>query len=212
MNGTRRERLVISYDNSPIIVGGCHRSGTSLIRRILDAHSRIHCGPEVKFFLDFYNDYLNDPVQHARFMRSARAILPEADLLDVLGRTFVTLHDRAAALAGKPRWADKNPENVCYLVQWQQLLGDNWLFVHVVRNPLDTLASIKEIKFPLAIPAKLEARIAFYQRYTQAGLDFGSAHPERYHRVIYEKLVNEPEAVVSTLMAWLGEDPQRIGR
>jgi Sulfotransferase family len=176
----------------PIIIGGCHRSGTSLVRRILNAHSHIYCGPEAKFFRDFYGDYVSDPVGHARFMSSARAILPEADLLEVLGRAFINLHERAAARACKMRWADKNPENVLYLNQWQQLLGDGWLMIHVVRNPLDTLASIEEVKFPLAIPAQLYERIQFYRRYTQAGLDFSKEHPERYHRVLYEQLVSSP--------------------
>ncbi len=108
-------------------------------------------------------------------MASARPMLPESDLLEVLGRAFVALHERAAAYAGKSRWAGKNPENALRLARWQRLFGDNWLFVHAVRNPLDTLASIKEVKFAGAIPAELSARIAFYQRYTQAGLDFGEA-------------------------------------
>ena len=190
----------------PILIGGCHRSGTSLVRRILNAHSRIHCGPEVKFFRDFHNDYLEDPIRHLRFTTTARRILPESELLDVLGRAFITLHERAAAQAGKPRWADKNPENVLYLEEWQRLISDGWVFVHVVRNPLDTLASIKEIGFPRTIPAELEARIAHYKRYTQAGLDFGSLHPERYYRVVYEQLVSQPEPVISTMMTWLGED------
>src|SRR5437762_3114343 len=124
--------MTLPLETWPIIVGGCYRSGTSVIRRILDAHSRIHCGPEVKFFRDFYGDYLDDRLQHLRFMTTARAILPETDLLDVLGRAFVAVHERAAACAGKPRWADKNPENVLYLSEWQRLLRDHWLFVHVV--------------------------------------------------------------------------------
>lgn len=138
-------------------------------------------------------------------MTSARSILPEADLLDVLGRAFVNLHERAAARAGKPRWADKNPENVLYNSQWQQLLGDQWLMIHVARNPLDTLASIKEIKFPLAIPAQLHERIQFYRRYIKAGLDFGKEHPDRYHRVLYEQLVLSPQATLTRMMQWLGE-------
>jgi len=196
----------VSRKGLPIIVGGCHRSGTSLVRFMLDAHSRIYCGPEVKFFLDFYSDYLNDPVQPARFMTSARRMLPKQQLFKVLGRSFVVLHERAAARAGKPRWADKNPENVLYLEDWQRLLSENWVLVHVVRNPLDTLASLKEAKFnPLVIPSELGARIDLYKRYTQAGLDFGKLHPERYYRVVYERLVDRPKSVTSSLMDWLEE-------
>jgi hypothetical protein len=193
----------------PIIVGGCHRSGTSLIRRILDAHSRIHCGPEVKFFRDFYGDYFDDPLRSYRFPMTARSFLPEDDLLDVLGRAFVTVHEEAARRAGKPRWADKAPENVLYLGQWQRLLGEGWLLVHVVRNPLDTLVSMDEVGFPLTLPADLDGRVAFYRRYTEAGLDFGTRFTDRYVRVVYEEVVRSPEAAVETLMVALGEDLER---
>jgi Sulfotransferase family len=189
----------------PIVVGGCHRSGTSLVRRILNAHSRIFCGPEVKFFRDFYSDYKDDPIRHLRFFKTARAFLAEEELLDIFGKTFVALHERAASLAGKTRWADKNPENVLYLSQWQRLLGTEWLLIHVVRNPLDTLASMKEASFPLSLPETLEERIEFYQRYTKAGLEFGKANPDRYYRLIYEKLVSAPESVLPNLMTWSGE-------
>jgi hypothetical protein len=191
----------------PIIVGGCHRSGTSLVRRLLDAHSRIYCGPEVKFFRDFFNDYiLPDPIRHVRFMASVRAMLPEDELLDVLGGAFVALHERAAARAGKPRWADKNPENVLYSVQWDRLLGDRWVLVHVVRNPLDTLASIKESNWSRSIPTDLDKRIDLYDRYTRAGLEFGTAHPHRYCRTLYEDLVSDPHRTLPALMKALDEE------
>jgi hypothetical protein len=196
----------MSRNTWPIIVGGCHRSGTSLLRRILNAHSRIFCGPEVKFFEDFHGDYVSDPVRHARFMGSVRSLHGEDELLQVLGKAYLTLLDRAASAAGKPRWADKNPGNVLHLDEWGRLLGENWLFVHVVRNPLDTLASIKEANFPHAIPHDLDARIAFYRRYTEAGLEFAKRHPERSWRVRYEDLVRSPRTILEELMRALGEE------
>jgi len=189
----------------PIIVGGCHRSGTSLVRRILDSHSRIHCGPEVKFFRDFYGTYLTDPIRHVRFATTARSMLPDEELLELMGGAFVELHERAARRAGKARWADKNPENAVFLDSWQRLLGDRWLFVHVVRNPLDTLASIKEWSFPVSIPAGLDARIDMYLEYVRSGLEFGAANPDRSFTLLYEDLVTEPDAALPSLMSWLGE-------
>ena len=129
----------------------------------------------------------------------------EAELLEVLGRAFIILHERAAASAGKVRWADKNPENVLYLNQWQILLSDSSLMIHVARNLLDTLAAIKEIKFPLIIPDDLERRIAHYRRYTQMGLDFSEACPDRSYRLICEQLVTSPIETLEDLMRWLGE-------
>jgi hypothetical protein len=195
-------------DDRPIVVGGCYRSGTTLVRRILDAHPRIHCGPEVKFFRDFYADYIDveDPIEHLRFMVTARSLLPAEDLLEILGAAFVEMHERAAAVAGKARWADKTPENMVFLEQWRRLLGDEWLLVHVVRDPLDTLASIEKWGFPRSIPAGLDERIDLYVRYAEAGLAFAAARPDCYVRVRYEELVTRPEAAVRELMSGLGEE------
>jgi hypothetical protein len=196
----------------PIIVGGCHRSGTSLVRRILNAHSSIYCGPEIKFFKDWHGDYINDPIRHGRFIQSARSILPEEELFALLGKAFVELHVRAAQINNKRRWADKNPENVLYLHQWDQLLGNEWYFVQIVRNPLDTLASMAEANFRYAIPSGLEAQIDFYRRYSQSGTDYYEAHPERSYRIIYERLVQFPEEEIGRFMQWLGEkaEPQQL--
>jgi hypothetical protein len=193
-------------DDRPIVVGGCHRSGTSLVRRLLDSHSRIHCGPELKFMLEFHRGYAErDPFAHLRFAESARSVLPEEELFELLGAAFLGVHERAARRAGKPRWADKAPENVLYLDAWEKLLGEKWIFVHVVRDPLDTLASIQESPFPLSVPSGLEARIDHYLRYMEAGLEFGRRHPDRCLRVAYERLVADPAAEAGALMAGLGE-------
>lgn len=201
-------------ESKPIIVGGCYRSGTSLVRRLLDAHPCIHCGPEVKLFRDFYADYLGveDPIAHLRFLTTARSILPEDELLEVLGRALVEMHERAAAAAGKPRWADKVPENVVFLDAWQRILGDEWVFLHVVRNPLDTLASIEQQGFPRSIPAGLDERIALYVEYAEAGLRFGDRYPDRYVRVVYEELVADPEGSLRRVMRELGEsfEPRQL--
>jgi len=190
----------------PIVIGGCHRSGTSLLRRILDTHPRIYCGPEVKFLRDFHGTYVKDPIRHVRFLASARAMLPEEELFELLGSAFIEMHERAARRAGKPRWADKNPENIVFLEAWRKLLGERWLLVHVVRNPLDTLASIKEWPFRVSIPEQLDERIEMYLDYTRAGLEFAAISPDRCYRLVYEQLVTRPEGALGALMAWLGED------
>jgi hypothetical protein len=193
------------HSDWPIVVGGCHRSGTSLVRRILDAHPRIHCGPEVTFFRDFQGDFRDDPLRHLRFTATIRDLLPAEEALDVLGGAFVELHERAARHAGKHRWADKAPENVLYTAEWERLLEGRFLFVHVVRNPLDTVASM-EGRFPLTLPETLEGRVELYRRYTEAGLVFGDTHPGRTARIVYEELCSDPATAVGELMARLGEN------
>ena len=38
--------------NPPIFLVGCQRSGTTMLRLVLDSHSRISCGPETRFLPD----------------------------------------------------------------------------------------------------------------------------------------------------------------
>ncbi len=191
----------------PIIVGGFYRSGTSLTRRLLDAHSRIHCGPEVKFFKDLRGDYLDDPLGHVRFFSTLPSLGLELDeIRDIFGRAFIEAHELATHKAGKVRWADKNPENVLYLEQWKHLLPGGFAFIHVVRHPLDVLASLLEIGFPRAVPATFEDKIKFLKTFVDAGSQYETLHPSMSFRVRYEELVAAPTTTLKSLFNWLGED------
>ena len=190
----------------PIVVGGCYRSGTSMVRRLLNAHSRIHCPAELKFFMDFHGTYaVSDRLAHLRFAATAKQFLPPEEVFDVLGGAFVELHHRAARRAGAVRWADKAPENVIFLDDWGRLLDEQWHFLLVVRNPLDTVASISQSPFPLSIPAGLEGWLDTYCRFLESGLEWIERHPTRGHMVIYEELVASPHKVVSGMMEAVGE-------
>jgi Sulfotransferase family len=197
----------------PIIVGGCFRSGTSLVRRLLNSHSRIHCGPEVKFFRDFTGDYIDDRHRHLRFFTTVRGLgLDDAMLLDLFGRAFIEAHRAAARSQGKPRWADKSPENVLYMDAWWRLLNGQLRFVHCVRHPIDTLASLKEAGFPLTVPSRFEDKVSLWRRYVEAGLAFEEAHRQVSFRLRYEDLATATEPTLRRLMAFLGEqfEPQQL--
>ena len=58
-----------------------------------------------------------------------------------------------------------------------RVLGAEWLFVHVVRNPLDTLAAIDEAAPRGSLPIEWDGQIALRRRYTDAGLAGEGRHP-----------------------------------
>ena len=199
----------------PIIIGGFYRSGTSLVRRLLDSHSKIHCGPEVKFFKDFYGDYLNDELHHVRLFQTLSTLgLTEEEMLSFFGRAFVESHELAARKAGKIRWADKNPENVLYLQQWTQLLPGGFVFLQIVRNPLDVLASLKEIGFYKTVPAAFADKARLLKTFRDAGAAYAARHPESSLTLRYEDIVRTPHATLEYLFSWLGEtfEPEVLER
>ncbi len=190
----------------PIIIGGFYRSGTSLLRRLLDSHPNIYCGPEVKFFRDFYGNYLKDDLAHLRLFSSIRTMgLDERILLEVFGKAFIECHVIAARRSGKSRWADKNPENLLYLDQWYTLLDGDFVFINVIRNPLDALASLNESGFKKTIPAEFIRKVTLYNEYLDKAFSFIDKHPDISFTLRYEDLVMNHRETLSALLSYLGE-------
>ena len=191
----------------PIIVGGSHRSGTTLLRRLLNGHPRIFCPAEIKFFEDMLRQFPDDPLAHGRFGSSVAALgLPEQVWLDEFGRALIRCYEFAAAKNGKPRWADKNPENAVNVRHWNRLLSGQMYFVFVVRHPLDILASMAEIRMDKVIPVDVRGRAQHIRKYFESALEFIERHHENSIIVRYEQLVHEPVVILGNLMRRVGEE------
>jgi hypothetical protein len=55
------------------------------------------------------------------------------------------------------------------------------------------------------ITHELDGRIEHYLQCLEAGIRFGAAYPERYHKLIYERLTADPVEMLSQLMSAVGE-------
>lgn len=200
------DRLLIrSRRKYPIIIGGFYRSGTTLFRRLIDSHSRIHCGPEVKFFKDYFGDYIHDELAHVRFFSTARQLAAGDDMFRIFGNAYIEVHRRAAGRHKKRRWADKNPENLLYLEHWHTLLDGRFFFVHLVRHPLDALASLIEIGFDKSVPRLFEDKVSMYEKYVTNALAYTRDHPARCFVIRYEDLVRKTEEVLVDFLKNIGE-------
>jgi hypothetical protein len=179
----------------PIFVVGCPRSGTTMLRTMLDAHRNISCGPESGLLQ--YADRFE--TQHPDRIRQF-AITPEQYHDHVRG-LFEWMHTQRAAAAGKPRWADKTPSYAIRLPFIDALFPDCQV-IHIVRDPLDVIDSWRR---------KGGIRQAYrcaplWESHVRRARDFGAKRPrDRYFEVRYEELVREPEKTLRVLFAWLGE-------
>lgn len=197
--------LFFRKKNSPIIIGGFYRSGTTLLRRLMDSHSHIYCSPEVKFWRDLHNQYHNDPYAHIRFFNTAKSMgLDDSFVRKTFGSAYISLLDKGAQLKGKKRWADKNPENLLFLNEWRELLNGKMQFVFLIRNPLDTLASLKEAAFDKTLPLEFDKKVEVFADYLRGGISFLQQYPAQSYLLTYEDLVLSPELTLKKLMSWLG--------
>jgi len=195
-------------DYPAIFIGGCGRSGTTLLRELLNRHSRIFCGPETSFFgLPFgtrnianmwgiaVNDLDSEVAKHENLV------------------SFVEwFFDKQMTQAGKLRWADKTPNNVravsTILTQFP-----NARFVHLIRDGRDVACSLRNHPREKIINGKVIANrvnrpisqcAARWLHDTSAGLVYRE-HP-RYIELNYEKLVEDPESSLKKLCDFIGEE------
>jgi len=205
----RSPSLDARLDQLPIVVLGCHRSGTSLLRRCLDSHSRISCPPET-LFLESLARVLDYP--RAQSGLAAIDLPPEeaaADLRALADRWM----RRHAERERKPRWADKSPGVLAHLDGLQQIMGDQVQYVAIVRDGMDVAYSLGSARprwwqlEPYVGPdGDLYLAAARYWAERNGRLrDFVDARPGRVHLLRYEVLVRHPEETLRGVFRFLGE-------
>jgi Sulfotransferase family len=180
----------------PIFVVGCHRSGTSVLRRSLDSHPRISAGPEEGsvFWL------AKDDNELGRSRREAYGVSDE-EWLTMVRSMVETFQLRYAGSAGKTRWALKLPENAL-IIDFLDRLYPNCQVIHIVRDPRDVIASNSK-KYGSRRDYFYGERWVQYVRAAETkGRLLGS---ERFHTLRYEDFVSDPESVLRSLVSWLGE-------
>lgn len=214
--------------DAPILIFGAPRSGTSLLSRLIDAHSRI----SIPFESHVFNQWLprlgayGDLSDRARQKRLVEHIIrlgvvhdwkPRPDPVEVMalvkGPGFAPIAravmEWAARNAGKPRWGEKTPHHTLLHKEVMAAWPDAQV-VMIQRDPRAVALSWKEARFQgnHVLPfAKA------WVRYAQA-LDAieQSLPPRRRIRVTYKALVHDPQGELERLMAFLGEEfePQQL--
>ena len=192
----------------PIFIIGVHRSGTTLMRLVLDSHSRIAVPRESVFLLPM-----------SEMWRDETALLGLSGLGFTAEHVTLKLRELSdyffgayAASRNKPRWADKSPQYVDCLDFIERLYGPECKYVFIYRHGLDVACSIGTRKvFKLAKPHQDACGDPFLgaARYWAAQCakmrQFEQAQRERVFTVRYEDFVQTPEPIARRLFAFLGE-------
>jgi protein-tyrosine sulfotransferase len=192
----------------PIVIGACPRSGTTLLRRILDTHSEICCGPESSLLLPGRPDpdrlALGYGVAADQIRQVMRETHSQAEFVD----RFMAAY---AAGVGTHRWAEKTPLNIRH-VDWIWRHFPKASFVHVIRDGRDTVCSMRTHANRRLVDGQWQHEpqrqgVESLVRRWNADVRRGVARrgDPRYHEIRYEDLVSDPRATLEPLFAFLGE-------
>jgi len=201
---------------SATVVLGVSRSGTTLLKAMLDANSQLAIPSESYFIPQLWDRHGARPDRDAFVEDLARlAKIREwgVDVEDVRGRlepqpTFAAavaaIYQSYADARGKPRFGDKTP----LYMQHLDLLARTFpgaRYVHIVRDGRDAalsfLAMTRRPRFNLSRPRGLADFAAAWRREVLAARRFGRTQP--YLELRYENLVAEPEARLRAVCEFL---------
>ena len=202
---------------SPIFILSTPRSGSTLLRYILDTHPEVCCPSEIMLGVlceDLYlvlSLTLGQTQPEPGSPESDRVVRREARrIIDGIMGSY-------AAAKNKRIWCEKSPRNLNHLEDLTAIFPDA-KFICLYRHCMDVVHSYMErVQEGWMIDLKYYARNHGFRNHygvyvdswlekTVTMLDFEHDNPDRTFRVKYEDLVLNPAATVGPMFSFLGLD------
>ncbi|KTE23551.1 MULTISPECIES: sulfotransferase [unclassified Sphingopyxis] len=183
--------------SDPIFVLGMPRAGSTLIEQILASHPAIEGTMELPDL----------PVIAARAKAAHGGIVGmDAATLAALGSEYLD-RTRVHRKSDKPLFIDKLPNNWLH-AGFIHLILPNARIIDARRNPLDCCFSNFRQHFARGqgFSYDLVDLGRYYADYVALMDHFDAVLPGRIHRVFHERLLDDPEAEVRSLLAHIGLD------
>lgn len=218
----------------PLFIGACPRSGTTLLRSLLDNHPELAMPAETDFVLPLFRNRvgygdLRDDANRRRvadwiFREKGhgsvrlrpkgvreRPLTPDEAVERLvaapptLGSLVEACFRMYAEAHGKPRWGDKRPAYAGYVSALFRLFPDAQ-FVNVVRDPRGAVASLMRLGWHKPKVA-LAASTATWET-SIARVDHAARRlrPDQLLDVRYEDLVRDPAAVLERVCRFANLD------
>lgn len=200
----------------PIFILGFPRSGTTLLEQTLTAIPRIAAGdelPVIHEITELIPRMLNSPLIYPKALTELW-MGDQREGLDNLRDYYLQKARQMGAMrAGAARFTDKMPLNEMHL-GLISLLFPQASLLHLVRHPLDVMVSAMANQFShgLYCGTSLESAARHYVRVADLVQHYRAEMALRYLPVRYEDLVDDQEATVRAVFAFIGEpfDPAAL--
>lgn len=207
---------------SGIIILGHPRSGTTLLRRLLDAHPEISAPPETHLFGGAARfiaaDITADGADVGVLAGLSYLGFDDGETLDRLRAFCFGFLDDYAQRSGKRRWAEKTAFDSFHIPAIERICGDHVHYIGIVRHPLSVAVSCIEFCDAMGVyphvlhqyvqrwPQPAEAFVRSWIDVSEALVALGRRRPERVLILRYEDLVEDPSGIMAELLDFTGAD------
>lgn len=212
----------VGATDRPVFVGACPRSGTTLLRTMLNCHPDLAIPRETRILIEAWErrDQFGDPSVAANRRKLGRWVFRRkaswADRLDVEKRAAIkrlvqapptfgsligTCFQMFADAHDKPRWGDKRPSYARYLDAVFAMFPDAQ-YINVVRDPRATVASMRKLGW---FDGNIAHGTEMWERSIRSVESWRKRlAQDQFLDVRYEDLVSDPAAVLERIVLFLG--------
>lgn len=200
----------------PIFILSCERSGSTLLRYILDTHSKI-CSPGELVLGKLCND-LQLVINRTLGQIAQKSAPPANEFVErrEIRQIVNGIMASYAKAKGKVIWCDKSPENLFYLDDLEHVFPEA-RYICLYRNCLDVVYSCLEVSRLGFMPEisgyvrnnpnnLVAALIDSWVEKTGIILNMANRNASRCFSVRYETLISKPHDTLQPLFHFLGVD------
>lgn len=220
-------------ETTPFFILGNPRSGTTILRLMLDSHPNITVPPECGFMVWFYNEYSHFQFDSREDISKFISKLKKAKKIDSWNLDYKSLEDvllnnlpleykdlinliyRSFSLEKDLKiWGDKNNYYINHIQQITSIYP-RAKFIHIVRDGRDVACSYKELnakniisEFAPKLPSNI-SQIAMEWCTNNLQIEKGIenyAEKKYYHLIRYEDLINNSEFELQKITEFLELD------
>jgi len=191
---------------TPIFIVGMPRSGTTLLDRMLSAHSQVASAGEITDFRRQLHWITDVPAAAPYGLQEIARRGGELDHAELGARYLAQTRWRAQ---GRTFYIDKLPANI-QLVGFIRRALPQAPILHLVRDPLDVCFSNFRTFFGNISPHSydLRAQAHYYAQYARLARHWHARLPGAMLDVHYETLVRAPEAELARVLGHCGLTPE----
>jgi hypothetical protein len=190
----------------PFFIIGCNRSGTSLVRTMLNHHPEVAVPTETVFFVDYLERsveiktlrkfIINEP--GLKELRIKLKVKDTAKIKSVKDAMEV-VHYKYAWGNGKKYWGNKTPRFTMYLEEIEHMFSDS-VFINIIRDPRAVSLSMKN---NVIHRSNVYFASKKWCKYINKVMKYKSKKNGRVLDVYFEDLIKYPEKELKKICGFL---------